>query len=84
MRRQNKTNGLYPVKNAATLVNNSIDDFTALADLRGGVWVGNDGQILEFVGPFNVGIRTHVDILDDARVLDYRSIPDLAIVASMG
>ena len=63
-------------------MDDAIDDFTAFADLRGGVWIRNDGQILEFIRALDVGVRTHVDILNDPGIFDNSAIANLSIKPS--
>lgn len=63
-------------------MDDAIDDFAAFADLRGGVWIRNDGQIFEFIRALNVGVRTHIDILYDACIFNYGAISNLPIKPS--
>ena len=79
---QNKSNSLDTVKNSTPFMDDTVDDFTTFTYLRGSVWIGNDGQILEFIRAFDVGVRTHVDILNDPGIFNYGTIADLSIKPS--
>ncbi len=83
MRCQNKTNGFDAIKYPTALMDNSIHDFTTLAYLCRGMRIGNDSQVFQFVRTLDVGVRTHVDIFNDACIFNNGTIPDLAIIAAV-
>jgi hypothetical protein len=78
-----ETYGFYTVEKFTTFPNNAIDKLTSFPNLCSGLCRAIDGEILQFVGAFDVYIGTHPYVFDDPRILDHGAVSDLAIVSPL-
>ena len=77
-----KTNGFYAIEYTASISYDAIHQLASFPDLRLGFGGGVDGDVLYFVGSFQIGVAAYPYVLDDLAILDNCTVPDLTVISS--
>ena len=75
-----KTHGFYAIEYATAITYDAIYQLAAFPDLRVGVAVTIDGEVLQFVGAFKISIGANGHVFDHLTILDHRTVAYHAIV----
>ena len=70
---ENEANRLYAVEDTASVSDDAVHQFTTFADLSGALFVAVDGEVFEFVAPFDIRRRADFYIFEDAAVFHHRA-----------
>src|SRR5882672_8576763 len=77
-----KTDGFHAIEYATAITYDAIHQLAAFPDLGLGLGGGVDGDVLYFIGAFQVGVAAYPYVLDDLTILDNGAIPDLSVITS--
>ena len=80
---QHETRGRDGVENVATVTGDAVDQNHALADLRGLLLRGIDGDILQLGSALDVAVGTHFRVLENPAVLDDAAFVNRAVKAAV-
>src|SRR6478735_7821073 len=64
----------------ASIINDSIYEFTTLANLSHRFCRRINGKIFQFVCPFEISIRAHLNIFNDFAIFYYSTISDCSVI----
>src|SRR5882757_5394068 len=75
-----ETDGFHAIEYATAVTYDAIYQLAAFPDLGFSLGGRVDGDVLYFIGAFQVGVAAYPYVLDDLTILDDGAVPDLTIV----
>src|SRR5258708_492150 len=76
-----KADGFHAIEDPAAIPYDSVDHLASLSDLGFGCRGRVDGEVLQLVGSFQVGVAADPHVFDDLTVFDDGAVSDLAIIS---